>query len=84
MLTNASKYGGMEQSGGSHWEVPLGRRDSKTASPSKSNTNIPAPNSTIQNLITFFQRQGLDEEDLVALSGKFFCHNVIDKFYVGH
>ncbi|KAL3505329.1 hypothetical protein ACH5RR_035170 [Cinchona calisaya] len=56
-------------SGGPHWEVPLGRRDSKTASLSKSNTEIPAPNSTIQNLITFFQRKGLDEEDLVALSG---------------
>ncbi|CDP07473.1 unnamed protein product [Coffea canephora] len=56
-------------SGGPHWEVPLGRRDSRTASLSKSNSDIPAPNSTIQNLITFFQRQGLNEQDLVALSG---------------
>ncbi|KAI3460349.1 hypothetical protein Pfo_017012 [Paulownia fortunei] len=37
-------------SGGPHWEVPLGRRDSRTASLSKSNTDIPAPNSTIQTL----------------------------------
>ncbi|KAI3464909.1 hypothetical protein Pfo_021572 [Paulownia fortunei] len=56
-------------SGGPHWEVPLGRRDSRTASLSKSNTDIPAPNSTIQTLINLFSRQGLDEEDLVALSG---------------
>ncbi|KAK4387496.1 Peroxidase 9 [Sesamum angolense] len=56
-------------SGGPHWEVPLGRRDSRTASLSKSNTNIPAPNSTIQTLITKFRAQGLDVEDLVALSG---------------
>ncbi|GFP95147.1 peroxidase 9 [Phtheirospermum japonicum] len=56
-------------SGGPHWEVPLGRRDSKTASLSKSNTDIPAPNSTIQTLINKFKRQGLDQQDLVALSG---------------
>ncbi|KAL7117374.1 hypothetical protein ACP275_03G068100 [Erythranthe tilingii] len=56
-------------SGGPHWEVPLGRRDSKTASLSKSNTDIPAPNSTIQTLINQFSKHGLDEQDLVALSG---------------
>lgn len=56
-------------SGGPFWEVPLGRRDSKTANFKKANVNIPAPNSTIQNLISLFNKQGLDEEDLVALSG---------------
>ncbi|GKV46952.1 hypothetical protein SLEP1_g53909 [Rubroshorea leprosula] len=56
-------------SGGPSWELPLGRRDSKTASLTGSNTNIPPPNSTLQNLITMFNRQGLDEVDLVALSG---------------
>ncbi|XP_051149759.1 peroxidase 9-like [Andrographis paniculata] len=56
-------------SGGPHWEVPLGRRDSTKASLSESNRNIPAPNSTIQTLIAKFSRQGLDEQDLVALSG---------------
>ncbi|CAA0843419.1 Peroxidase 9 [Striga hermonthica] len=56
-------------SGGPHWEVPLGRRDSRTASLSKSNTDIPAPNSTIQTLTNMFERQGLDEQDLVVLSG---------------
>ncbi|EEF52630.1 peroxidase 9 [Ricinus communis] len=61
--------GSIVLSGGPSWELPLGRRDSKTASLSGSNTLIPAPNSTIQNLITFFKRQGLNEVDLVALSG---------------
>ncbi|KAL5557971.1 hypothetical protein UlMin_034182 [Ulmus minor] len=56
-------------SGGPNWELPLGRRDSRTASISLSNTNIPPPNSTVQNLKSFFKRQGLDEVDLVALSG---------------
>ncbi|XWS25823.1 hypothetical protein CRYUN_Cryun27aG0100200 [Craigia yunnanensis] len=55
-------------SGGPSWELPLGRRDSKTASLSTSNNNIPPPNSTLQNLLTLFQRQGLDKVDLVALS----------------
>lgn len=56
-------------SGGPSWELPLGRRDSKTASLSGSNTNIPAPNSTLQNLISMFKRQGLNKVNLVALSG---------------
>ncbi|XWS24414.1 hypothetical protein CRYUN_Cryun28dG0099700 [Craigia yunnanensis] len=56
-------------SGGPSWELPLGRRDSKTASLSTSNNNIPPLNFTLQNLFTLFQRQGLDEVDLIALSG---------------
>ncbi|XP_060194467.1 peroxidase 9 [Lycium barbarum] len=56
-------------SGGPYWEVPLGRRDSKTANFKKANVNIPPPNSTIQNLITLFDKQDLNVEDLVALSG---------------
>ncbi|XP_057848745.2 peroxidase 15 [Cryptomeria japonica] len=56
-------------SGGPSWEVTLGRRDSTSASLQGSNNNIPAPNSTLQTLITKFKRQGLNEVDLVALSG---------------
>ncbi|XP_024976800.1 peroxidase 9-like [Cynara cardunculus var. scolymus] len=56
-------------SGGPNWELPLGRRDSRKASLNGSNKNIPPPNSTVQNLLTFFQRQGLNEVDLVSLSG---------------
>ncbi|XP_031476683.1 peroxidase 9-like [Nymphaea colorata] len=55
--------------GGPKWELPLGRRDSKTASLTLSNVNIPPPNSTLPNLKNLFGRQGLDEVDLVALSG---------------
>jgi len=56
-------------SGGLGWEVLLGRRDSRSASLSGSNNNIPAPNSTLQTLISRFKLQGLNEVDLVALSG---------------
>ncbi|KAJ7953055.1 Peroxidase [Quillaja saponaria] len=55
--------------GGPRWEVPLGRRDSRVASLSGSNNNIPAPNNTFQTILNKFKRQGLDIVDLVALSG---------------
>ncbi|XP_009592461.1 peroxidase 9-like [Nicotiana tabacum] len=56
-------------SGGPFWEVPLGRKDSKIADFNKANVAIPGPNSTIQNLMNLFNKQGLKEEDLVSLSG---------------
>ncbi|KAK4711816.1 hypothetical protein R3W88_006329 [Solanum pinnatisectum] len=55
--------------GGPSWEVPLGRRDSRSASLSGSNNNIPAPNNTFDSILSKFKRQGLDLVDLVALSG---------------
>ncbi|KAG5221720.1 hypothetical protein OIU76_024379 [Salix suchowensis] len=55
--------------GGPSWEVPLGRRDSRGASLSGSNSNIPAPNNTFQTILTKFKLQGLGVVDLVALSG---------------
>ncbi|CAL9084897.1 unnamed protein product, partial [Musa textilis] len=55
--------------GGPYWEVPLGRRDSLGASIQGSNNHIPAPNNTLQTIITKFKLQGLDLVDLVALSG---------------
>ncbi|GLU19840.1 hypothetical protein SLE2022_360650 [Rubroshorea leprosula] len=55
--------------GGPSWEVPLGRRDARSASLSGSNNDIPAPNNTFQTILTKFKRQGLDIVDLVALSG---------------
>lgn len=56
-------------SGGLEWNVMAGRRDSRSASFSGANQDIPAPNSTLQTLLTKFKRHGLDVLDLVALSG---------------
>ncbi|KFK40197.1 hypothetical protein AALP_AA3G342600 [Arabis alpina] len=55
--------------GGPSWMVPLGRRDSTSASLSGSNNNIPAPNNPFNTILSRFNRQGLDVTDMVALSG---------------
>ncbi|RDX94793.1 Cationic peroxidase 1, partial [Mucuna pruriens] len=55
--------------GGSTWEVELGRRDSTTASREAADQNIPAPFFSLSELITNFKNHGLDEKDLVVLSG---------------
>ncbi|GJY49264.1 peroxidase 4-like protein [Tanacetum coccineum] len=61
---------GMLQRRGPGWEIKLGRRDSRTASLSEANSGvIPSPSSTLDNLISRFQAQGLSVKDLVALSG---------------
>ncbi|XP_077222696.1 peroxidase superfamily protein [Tasmannia lanceolata] len=56
-------------SGGPTWEVPMGRRDSLTASKAAANNNIPAPNSDVATLISKFQNVGLSQKDMVTLSG---------------
>ncbi|KAI7729513.1 hypothetical protein M8C21_028397, partial [Ambrosia artemisiifolia] len=55
--------------GGPSWKVKLGRRDSNTASRAAANANIPTPSMGLPALIKNFENQGLDEEDLVVLSG---------------
>ncbi|KAK2990435.1 hypothetical protein RJ640_011183 [Escallonia rubra] len=55
--------------GGPSWDVPLGRRDSRDASLSGSNSNIPAPNNTFQTILTKFKLKKLNIVDMVALSG---------------
>ncbi|XP_060188666.1 peroxidase 72-like isoform X2 [Lycium barbarum] len=57
------------KAGGPTWEVPLGRRDSRDASLSDSNNNIPAPNNTFNTILTKFLSQGLDLVDLITLLG---------------
>ncbi|XP_044511106.1 cationic peroxidase 1-like [Mangifera indica] len=55
--------------GGSSWTVLLGRRDSTTASLSAANTDIPAPTSSLSQLIQAFSNKGLTAKEMVALSG---------------
>lgn len=57
------------QLGGPTWAVQLGRRDSTTASKTTANSDIPTPFMDLPALITNFKKHGLNEKDLVVLSG---------------
>lgn len=45
--------------GGPYWDVPLGRKDSRSASFEKANTDIPLPNDGLMTLIAKFLAKGL-------------------------
>ncbi|KAK4419844.1 Peroxidase 4 [Sesamum alatum] len=55
--------------GGPFWAVPLGRRDSTTASLDAANTDIPSPVMDLPDLISAFSNKGFSAKDMVALSG---------------
>ncbi|KAL4386176.1 hypothetical protein GQ457_09G013070 [Hibiscus cannabinus] len=55
--------------GGPSWQVQLGRRDSTTASRAQADTDLPSPFLDLPALINSFKNHGLNERDLVALSG---------------
>nr|GEU50886.1 heme peroxidase [Tanacetum cinerariifolium] len=55
--------------GSPSWKVPLGRKDSTTASRATANANLPSSLMDLPALIKNFKDQGIDEEDLVVLSG---------------
>ncbi|KAI3993618.1 hypothetical protein MKX01_002631 [Papaver californicum] len=55
--------------GGRSWNVTLGRRDSRTASASAANSNLPGPGSSLSGLITSFGNKGFTATEMVILSG---------------
>ncbi|XP_028807668.1 peroxidase P7-like [Neltuma alba] len=55
--------------GGPSWAVPLGRRDARTASQSKANSEIPGPSSDLSTLISMFAAKGLNAGEMTVLSG---------------
>ncbi|KAI4357923.1 hypothetical protein L6164_001839 [Bauhinia variegata] len=55
--------------GGPYWDVPLGRKDSVTASYELATTNLPTPDENLLSIISKFLYQGLSVTDVVALSG---------------
>nr|CAB3470640.1 unnamed protein product [Digitaria exilis] len=55
--------------GGPTWNVQLGRKDSRTASQSAANANLPGPGSSAASLVTAFAAKGLSARDMTALSG---------------
>lgn len=72
--------------GGPSWAVPLGRRDSTTASLSDANADLPAPSLNLDLLIKAFGKKQLSPRDLTALSGAHTigfsqCQNFRDHIY---
>ncbi|EOY01510.1 Peroxidase superfamily protein [Theobroma cacao] len=55
--------------GGPYWDVPVGRKDSKTASYGLALENLPAATEGLLSIISKFLYQGLSVTDMVALSG---------------
>ncbi|XP_022149006.1 peroxidase 11 [Momordica charantia] len=55
--------------GGPYWDVPLGRKDSTTASYELAETNLPTANEGLLSIISKFLYQGFSVTDMVALSG---------------
>lgn len=55
--------------GGPSWAVPLGRRDSTTASLDAANNDLPPPTLNLSALIQSFANKSLSARDLTALSG---------------
>ncbi|KAI3818401.1 hypothetical protein L1987_12207 [Smallanthus sonchifolius] len=54
---------------GPSWVVRLGRRDSPGSSAAEAATDLPRGDFNLQQLISNFQRKGLNEREMVALSG---------------
>lgn len=74
------------QSGGPRWRVPLGRRDGTTANITGANSLLPSPRNNLTILQRKFAAVGLDDTDLVALSGahtfgRAQCQFVTDRLY---
>uniref|UniRef100_A0ACD5ULB9 Uncharacterized protein n=1 Tax=Avena sativa TaxID=4498 RepID=A0ACD5ULB9_AVESA len=72
--------------GGPFWTVPLGRRDSTTASKTNAENDLPPPSSDLQGLTDKFSNKGLSVTDMVALSGAHTtgqsqCKNFRDRIY---
>lgn len=56
--------------GGPSWSVSLGRRDSTAANRRLADTDLPTADQDLPSLIRDFDAKGLNERDMVALSGK--------------
>ncbi|KAK6931412.1 hem peroxidase [Dillenia turbinata] len=55
--------------GGPYWDIPLGRKDSKTASYTQADTNLPTADEGLVGIMDKFTSQGLNIIDMVALAG---------------
>jgi len=72
--------------GGPTWKVQLGRKDSRGTNRTGAEYGLPAPNSTLAELIDLFKQYDLDARDMAALSGAHTigtarCHHYRNRVY---
>ncbi|KAL2631211.1 hypothetical protein R1flu_015897 [Riccia fluitans] len=72
--------------GGPKWKVPLGRRDGLVSKDTEAVTFLPSDKASYKGLVSNFAVQGLNENDLVVLSGAHtigltFCKAVTPRIY---
>jgi hypothetical protein len=60
------------QLGGPSWTVLLGRRDSTASFPGQT-SDLPPPTSSLQQLLSAYNKKNLNPTDMVALSGAYAC-----------
>lgn len=60
------------QSGGKSWKVPLGRRDGMAANQTGANNGLPFPTDSLTTISQKFANVGLNDTDVVSLSGTVF------------
>lgn len=61
----------MMQSGGPSYEVELGRLDGLSSTASSVNGKLPKPTFKLNQLNSLFAAHGLNQLDMIALSGSF-------------
>ncbi|KAH7545702.1 hypothetical protein FEM48_Zijuj01G0121800 [Ziziphus jujuba var. spinosa] len=73
--------------GGPHITIPLGRKDSTTATNSKqADLNLPSPGITVDQLLHIFTSKGMNLEESVAILGAHtlgvgHCVNIVNRLY---
>lgn len=60
------------QSGGNTWKVFLGRRDGLVANQTGANSGLPFPTDSLDTITQKFANVGLNQTDVVSLSGTAF------------
>lgn len=57
------------QAGGPFYQVELGRRDGRISTKASVQRRLPTPDDKLDKLTALFASHGLDQTDLIALSG---------------
>lgn len=66
-------------SGGPHFQIPLGRKDSTTCSHQQADLHLPPSGFTVDGLLDLFTSKGMSVEESVAILGKLYMRLLLTK-----